>query len=74
MDRTNREIDRIERALNQIKDDPGNKVIEMKYFKEMANEEMAEEMSYSVRTIIRHKNRLINKLKIILFGVDALNL
>ena len=72
LERTKKEVDRIERALGQIKDDPGYKVIEFKYFKEMTNEQIAEELSYSVRTVIRHKNRLINKLKIYLFGIDAL--
>lgn len=70
--RTQREVNRIERALKQIEDDPGYGVIEKKYFGGKTNDEIAEDLSYSVRTVIRHKNRLINKLKVMLFGVDAL--
>ena len=74
LERTKREIIRIERALERVKDDPGYQIIEMKYFKEMTNEEIAEKVDYSVRTVIRHKNRLINKLKIFFFGADALDI
>lgn len=72
LERTKREIARIEKALEYIKDDPGYPIIELKYFLEKDNEEIAEQTNCSVRTVIRHKNRLINKLKIYLFGADAL--
>lgn len=73
MMRTKQEVLRIERALETIKDDAYYCVIEYKYFDEMNFEEIADRLEKDESTCRRNKNRLINKLKIMLFGADALN-
>jgi DNA-directed RNA polymerase specialized sigma24 family protein len=72
MERTKREITRIERALETIKDDSKYCIIEFKYFDRMETEKIAEKMECDETTVRRNKNRLVNSLKIILFGADAL--
>ena len=72
MERTKREIQRIERALETIQDDPYYEIIPMKYWDLLSPEEIAERLNCDERTYRRHKNRLINKLKVVLFGADAL--
>ena len=74
LQRTKREIIRIERALEQIKNDEGYELISLKYFLGKANEEIVKSLNISERTVGRWRNRLINKLKIILFGADAIDI
>lgn len=72
MDRTKREIQRIERALETIQDDEYYDIIPLKYWDGLTPVEIAEALHCDERTYRRHKNRLVNKLKVVLFGVDAL--
>lgn len=72
MERTKREIQRIERALETIQDDPYYDIIPLKYWDLMPPIEIAERLNCDERTFYRHKNRLVNKLKVVLFGADAL--
>ena len=72
MERTKREIQRIERALETIQDDEYYEIIPMKYFDNCTIEEIAERFGKDESTVRRNKNRLINKLKVVLFGADAL--
>lgn len=72
MERTKREIQRIERALETIQDDEYYDIIPLKYWDLMQPAQIAEALHCDERTYYRHKNRLINKLKIILFGAEAL--
>jgi RNA polymerase sigma factor (sigma-70 family) len=73
MMRTRQEVFRISRALNAIEKDRYYKIIEMKYFQEMTMESIAEHYGCEDKTIRRNKNRLVNKLMIMLFGTDALH-
>lgn len=72
MERTKREILRVERALETIEHDKYYDIIPYKYWDELSPEDIAEKLCCDERTYRRHKNRLINKLKVILFGADAL--
>lgn len=72
MERTKKEIQRIERALETIQDDEYYDIIPLKYWDQIPPVEIAEALHCDERTYYRHKNRLINKLKIILFGAEAL--
>jgi len=72
MERTKREIQRIERALETIQDDPYYDIIPLKYWDLLPPAEIAEILNCDERTYRRHKNRLVNKLKVVLFGADAL--
>lgn len=71
---TEREINKIDNALETIKDDKWYGVIELKYFNSMPDEDIAEvdEFKCDPSTIRRHKNRLISKVAIRLFGADAI--
>ncbi len=73
MMRTRQEVKRIERALDTIKSDKYYEIITMKYFEEMTMEAIAAHFDCEDKTVRRNKNRLINKLKIMLFGADALS-
>lgn len=72
MERTKKEIQRIERALETIQDDEYYDIIPMKYWDLLSPSEIAERLNCDERTYRRHKNRLVNKLKVVLFGADAL--
>lgn len=72
MMRTRQEVVRIERAVETIKDDKYYDIIPMKYWDGLTMEEIAERYECDDRTVYRNKNRLVNKIKIMLFGADAL--
>lgn len=72
MERTKKEIARIERALETIQDDEYYDIIPLKYWDLLPPAEIAEALHCDERTFYRHKNRLVNKLKVVLFGADAL--
>lgn len=69
---TEREIEKIEKALNKIRGDKYFKIIKMKYLdkredEKITDEDIAEALGRDRTTIIRNKKRLINKLKTIMF-------
>ena len=72
MERTKKEIQRIERALETIQDDEYYDIIPLKYWDLVQPAQIAERLHCDERTFYRHKNRLVNKLKVVLFGADAL--
>src|SRR5690554_5400965 len=72
MERTKREIQRIERALETIQDDEYYEIIPLKYWDGLSPAQIAKALHCDERTFYRHKNRLVNKLKVVLFGADAL--
>lgn len=72
MMRTRQEVLRINRALEVIKDDKHYGIIPMKYWDGLTMLEIAEKFECEDKTVRRNKNRLVNKLKIMLFGADAL--
>lgn len=73
INRTKKEVERIDKALDTISDEPKYTIIPMKYFKNKTMEEISEALACDERTVRRNKNRLINRLKIIFFGAEALN-
>ena len=73
MMRTRQEVMRIDRALEVIKDDKYYEIVPMKYWDGMTIESIASDLECDEKTVRRNKNRLVNKLKIMLFGADALN-
>lgn len=72
MERTKLQVQRIDKALETIKDDPYYEIIPMKYFDCLQPAEIAKRLNCDERTYRRNKNRLVNKIKIVLFGADAL--
>ncbi|WFD09954.1 hypothetical protein [Tepidibacter hydrothermalis] len=65
-------ISQIDAALNIIKDDPYYELIPMKYFEGQTREDIAYYFEVDVKTIDRHKNRLVNLLKIRLFSDECI--
>lgn len=66
---TERDIKRIDNALDKIRKDKYFKIIELKYLEQKAttDEEIAEIMGKDQSTISRNRSRLMNELKTILF-------
>ena len=61
-----------ENALKNIQDDKYYKIIELKYFEEMTLEYVAEKFGVDERTIRRQKNRLINRLRALIFSDNVI--
>lgn len=66
---TERDIIRIENALDKVRNDKYFKIIELKYLKQVVktDEEIAEILERDRTTITRNRSRLINTIKTILF-------
>jgi len=73
MMRTRQEVLRIDRAMETITDDKYYEIIPLKYWDGLTIEEISEKLVCDEKTVRRNKSRLVNKLKIMLFGADALN-
>lgn len=66
---TERDLARIDNALDKVKGDKYFEIIELKYIKQEAktDEQIAEMVEKDRSTVTRNRNRLINKIKTILF-------
>jgi len=73
MMRTRQEVLRIDRAMEAITDDKYYGIIPLKYWDGLTIEEISEKIVCDEKTVRRNRSRLVNKLKIMLFGADALN-
>lgn len=71
--KTQKLISIINNALKSIEKDYYYSVIIMSYFENKTREDIAEIYNVDVKTIARNKNRLINKLKIIIFSDESIN-
>jgi RNA polymerase sigma factor (sigma-70 family) len=69
---TKKLCDKIETAMNTIKDDYYYDVISLYYFEGKTREEVAERYNTSETTISRNKKRLIDALSAILFSDDLI--
>ncbi|MFA5130458.1 MAG: hypothetical protein WC477_06135 [Patescibacteria group bacterium] len=74
MKRTQLMLAKIENALKVLENDDDYPIIRMRYIEHKTNAEIAEALSYHESTIARRKNRLMNKLQIVLFGAEVLEL
>ena len=70
--KTQKLINIINKALEDIEDDYYYDIINLIYFKNKTREAVAEEFGVEVKTITRNKIRLVNKLKVILFSDDTI--
>lgn len=67
---TEREVNRIDKALSKINKDKYYRIIELKYLESEDNvtdEAIAEQLGKDQSTITRNRKRLINNIKVILF-------
>ncbi len=62
---------RIDRALATLAGDPYYSLLELKYTKRLAEEKIAELLCCDPSTIRRNKNRMLENLAVIFFGIDA---
>lgn len=66
------EIQRIDKALEQIADDEYRDIIRYKYFEQRPEDEIADLLHCSPRTVRTHKSRLVGRLSVFLYGAGAL--
>lgn len=69
---TKKLVSKINEALYEIKDDIYYEIIPLCYFEGETRENIAEYFNTTVTTISRNKNRLVNKMKVILFSDDVI--
>ena len=69
--RNEEELETIDRAMAAIANDPDVSLIRYRYFEGKSDKEIAELMNYDATTIWRKKNRLIGRLAVFFYGVDA---
>jgi len=69
--RNEHELEVIEKALEIIKDDPYENIVKYKYFENKNDDEIAELMVCDASTIRRNKSRLVARLAVFLYGVEA---
>lgn len=62
----------IDDAIEGLKGDPYYDLISMRYFEGCSREEIAEHFDCDVRTTNRQKNRLVNRLAIVLFSDEVI--
>ena len=60
-------VNMTENALKNIQDDKYYKIIELKYFEEMTLDYIAGYFNVEITTVKRNKNRLVNKVKVLIF-------
>lgn len=60
---SNKYIERVQAALDSIKDDPYSQIIELKYFQKWTHERIAEFYDVDVSVISKHRKKLINKIR-----------
>lgn len=65
-------IERLDKALKTLENDPYYNVIPMIYFENKTREQVAEYFDTTATTISRHKVRLINKITPILFSDETI--
>lgn len=66
------EIETVESALASMENDQYFKTITLKYFLNQSEEEIAKEMHCDKSTASRNRTRLVKRLAVRLYGVDAL--
>lgn len=65
-------INKIEKALEYIRDDDYYELIELRYFRQMKYDKLVEYFGVERNSVIYHKQRLINKIKPFLFADDVI--
>lgn len=65
--RTKSVINSINHILQDLKSDKYYQIIDLKYFKKLSHEEIAEMLECDVSTVSRNRNRLINLIKVRIF-------
>lgn len=67
-----REVRKMQNALNAVKEDPYFSTIALKYFDGVKDAQAAEVLHCDPATVRRNRNRLVKRLAMRLYGVDCL--
>lgn len=67
-----REVRKMQNALNAVKEDPYFSTIALKYFDGVKDAQAAEELHCDPATVRRNRNRLVKRIALRLYGVDCL--
>lgn len=70
---TKKVLAQIDVALQSIQSDPMYRIIPMYYFERMSNEAISLELEIHIKTVKRHRRRMIRKLAAILFSDDVIS-
>lgn len=65
------EIEAVERALKDIKDDPYYFTVTGRYEKDLTDEQVAEHIPCDTTTVWRNRKRLVQRIAVRLYGVEA---
>jgi len=65
------EIKVVEDALEPLTNDPYFRVIPGRYFEQLSDDELTKELFCDARTIRRNRGRLVHRVAVRLYGVDA---
>ena len=65
-------IDLIDSCMESLKHDPYYKILELRYFEGRTQEDIADELGCTQKTISIHKNRLVKELSMRLFPSQAI--
>lgn len=68
-----REVKKMQAALKSISDDPYYMIIELRFFREKSDDAIAERLCCDPTTVRRNRARLIKRLALRLYGVDAMD-
>jgi hypothetical protein len=68
MKETQKEINKIEKALQSISNNKGYEIIKLKYFDRENDQNICDKLYISIKTLWIWKNRLITDLSVIFFG------
>lgn len=68
---TSYELDVLDKALASIRDDPYYLAVDGKYIQRMNDEEIAEKIHCDPTTVWRNRKRLVQRVAVRLYGVDA---
>lgn len=68
---TSYELDVLDKALASIRDDPYYLAVDGKYIQRLGDNEIAEKIPCDPATVWRNRKRLVQRLAVRLYGVDA---
>ena len=69
---TRHELEVLEKALVSIQDDPYYLTVAGKYVEWIQDSEIADKISCDTTTVWRHRKRLIQRVAVRLYGVEAI--
>jgi RNA polymerase sigma factor (sigma-70 family) len=65
-------LDRLMRYMESMKGEEGYEILELRYIKGMTYEKIADKLQYSKSSIEKKHRKLLRKLKVLIYGADAL--